>query len=80
MIDDNIPIFCNNDKTKAQFYFGSPSSDATNKEIWYLLLEKALAKAYGSYQGLYAGNEADLLRDLTGAPISDFPVTHIDKL
>jgi hypothetical protein len=80
LIDDHIPIFCNKGKTKAQFYFTNPSSDPQNREIWYLLLEKALAKVYGSYKGLYAGSEAGLLRDLTGAPVSDYQVTHIDKL
>lgn len=80
LIDDHIPIFCNKDKTKAQFYFTNPSSDPQNREIWYLLLEKALAKVFGSYKGLYAGSEANLLRCLTGAPVNDFPVIHIDKL
>jgi hypothetical protein len=39
-----------------------------------------LAKSYGSYKGLYAGTEAQILRDLTGAPVSDHPIVHIDKL
>lgn len=80
MIDDHIPIFCPEDKNKAQFYFSSPSNNPQNREIWYLLLEKALAKSYGSYKNLYAGNEAQILRDLTGAPVTDLTVVHIDKL
>ncbi|EGR30491.1 hypothetical protein IMG5_130830 [Ichthyophthirius multifiliis] len=37
-------------------------------EIWVLLLEKAYAKAYGSYYVIEGGNPAQALRDLTGAP------------
>ena len=33
-----------------------------------MLLEKAYAKAYGSYMRIISGNPAVALRDLTGAP------------
>lgn len=33
-----------------------------------MLIEKAYAKAYGSYQRIEGGNPAIALRDLTGAP------------
>ena len=36
--------------------------------MWVLLLEKAYAKAYGSYFKIESGDPAIALRDLTGAP------------
>lgn len=38
------------------------------KEIWVLILEKAWAKLYGSYERIEAGTCREALRDLTGAP------------
>ena len=36
--------------------------------MWVLLLEKAYAKAYGSYLTIEGGDPKIALRDLTGAP------------
>ena len=36
--------------------------------MWVLLLEKAYAKAYGSYYTIEGGDPGIALRDLTGAP------------
>lgn len=60
IIDDYFP--CVNEK-------GGPAfSKANGNELWVLILEKAYAKAFGSYQVIEGGNPAVALRDLTGAP------------
>ncbi len=43
-------------------------SKTDQKELWVLLLEKAYAKAYGSYWEIIGGDPVHALRDLTGAP------------
>ena len=43
-------------------------SKTDDKELWVLLLEKAYAKAYGSYWEIVGGDPVHALRDLTGAP------------
>ena len=46
-----------------------PFCYSKNKEIWAMLLEKAYAKAYGSYWSIGQGGMSnDALKDLTGAP------------
>lgn len=40
-----------------------------------MLLEKAYAKAYGSYFKIEGGNSAVAFRDLTGAPYINFRET-----
>jgi len=50
-------------------------SRTDEKELWVILLEKAYAKAYGSYWDIVGGDPVHALRDLTGAPydrIEDF--------
>lgn len=60
IIDDYFP--CVNEK-------GGPAfSKANGNELWVLILEKAYAKVFGSYQVIEGGNPAVALRDLTGAP------------
>ena len=44
------------------------SRSGTEKEIWVLLLEKAWAKLFGSYQRIEAGTTGEALPALTGAP------------
>ncbi|MCP4294664.1 MAG: hypothetical protein GY786_03565 [Proteobacteria bacterium] len=45
-------------------------SKTDQEELWVLLLEKAYAKAYGSYWDIVGGDPVHALRDLTGAPYS----------
>lgn len=75
IVDDYVPIFSYEENGKAQFYFSSP--DLEKREIWMILLEKALAKAYGGYDRLYNGASNYVLRDLTGAPVVTESIIHI---
>lgn len=62
-LSDEFP--CKKDSSgKLQHY----SSKTTQSEIWIMLLEKAYAKAYGSYAIIDMGEPIYALRDLTGAP------------
>lgn len=59
-VDDLIPFFPNS-KTPT-------FCKIVKNSIWPLILEKAYAKAYGSYQKTEIGFSKDALTDLTGAP------------
>jgi len=66
VIDDKFPVAS-----------GEPAfSKAAGDELWVLILEKAWAKLFGSYERIEAGFAEHVLRDLTGAP-SD--VVHNDN-
>jgi calpain-15 len=77
IVDENVPIYSLEEDGKAKFMFTTPNHE--KREIWHLLLEKALAKAYGGYQRLYNSNEAYTLRDLTGAPVISSELVHISE-
>jgi hypothetical protein len=47
-------------------------SKAIEDELWVSMIEKAYAKAYGSYQRIDGGVTYEALRDLTGAPYEIF--------
>jgi calpain-15 len=50
-------------------YNGKPAfSRANGFELWVLILEKAYAKVFGSYERIEGGFAEESLRDLTGAP------------
>lgn len=58
VVDDKFPC-----------YQGEPAfSKAHGDELWVLVLEKAWAKSFGSYEKIEAGFAENVLRDLTGAP------------
>jgi calpain-15 len=59
VIDDQFP--CSD--------LNSPAfSRAHGEELWVMIMEKAYAKMYGTYERIEGGNPAMALRDLTGAP------------
>ena len=43
-------------------------SRANGNELWVIIMEKAWAKAHGSYERIEAGLCVNVMRDLTGAP------------
>ena len=60
VVDDCIPCF--------NKYRGPAFTRSQNHDIWVLILEKAWAKIYGSYERIESGTTRECLRDLTGAP------------
>lgn len=60
VVDDHFPI----KKDDSEFALGS----AREPDRWVNFIEKAYAKAFGSYQIIDGGFEVEALRDLTGAP------------
>lgn len=56
-------------------YYALAFSHNNDNDLWVTILEKAYAKAYGSYHRIIGGDPVYALRDLTGAPyerIEDF--------
>ena len=74
VVDDQVPIFGDRD-SKTKFFFTSPTNH--QKEIWHVLLEKAVAKVYGGFERLHCGLESWMMRDLTGAPHITYDVPYI---
>lgn len=60
IVDDCFP--CYNSLNGPAFTKGN------GNEIWVLILEKAYAKLYKSYERIEEGNSKDALNELTGAP------------
>ena len=76
LVDDKVPVF-QNKQGKCHFFFGNPNPG--NNEIWYILLEKALARAYRGYQNLYGGKQNHLLKDLTGFVTEETEIIFFEK-
>jgi hypothetical protein len=62
ILDEYFPSYFNGRNWDLAF------SKTDQKELWVILLEKAYAKAYGSYWEIVGGDPVHALRDLTGAP------------
>ena len=77
VVDDFIP--CLTGKTKSSVPAFTKSKP---NELWVILLEKAYAKIYGSYEKINNGITGTIIHDLTGAPYENFDVTRkaADKL
>ena len=70
LIDDYIPCLKDN-----QPLFSKPNSS----EIWFLLLEKAFAKLYGSYDHIKQVGITEALEVMTGMPTSQTPLKNADS-
>lgn len=73
ILDEYFPAYFNGVEYDLAF------SKTDQKELWVILLEKAYAKAYGSYWEIIGGDPVHALRDLSGAPydrVEDF--TNLD--
>lgn len=71
IVDEYFPAFTHPKDRSLRFAF----TYTKNKEIWVLAIEKAYAKAYGSYYDICGGCPFWTLRELTGAPfevVDDF--------
>ena len=72
IVDDSFPV-SKDDPT--QFAFGATRGD----DSWVNMLEKAYAKAFGSYGMIDGGMEIEALHDLTGAPYEAYDFTDTEK-
>ena len=72
VIDDRLPVTENPRRAELAFdtklAFSRCGSDESGQMLWSSLLEKAYAKAHGSYQAISGGQISEALLDLTGAP------------
>ena len=70
VVDDYFPY----DEHRGTWAFSRPSEEEdekrgkVTKEIWVLILEKAWAKVFGSYQRIEAGTAGEAFYPLTGCP------------
>ena len=69
VVDDYFPY----DNHRGTWAFSRPSDEEDGrgkdvKEIWVLILEKAWAKVFGSYQRIEAGTAGEAFYPLTGSP------------
>lgn len=76
LVDQHVPLYTN-PQGKNHFFFTTP--DPVRSEIWYCILEKALARAYKGYGRLYGGSQSNILKDLTGSVTVDYPICFLEK-
>ncbi|CAD8099985.1 unnamed protein product [Paramecium sonneborni] len=69
IIDDYIPCV----------QAGPIFSRVRGNKLWVILLEKAYAKLYGSYDSIGQGDPLIALKDLTGAPSEIFQIEHANS-
>ena len=62
VVDDMLPV-----KPKKNDDFSPAFSRASNNQLWVSIVEKAYAKAHGSYAAISGGYVAEGLHDLTGS-------------
>ncbi|CAE7548171.1 sol [Symbiodinium natans] len=54
-------------------------SRAKDSQLWVPVLEKAYAKAHGSYKAISGGSVAEALQDLTGAPCESIDLEAVES-
>jgi Calpain family cysteine protease len=72
VVDDSFPVQKDDPQ---QFAFGNTRGDA----CWVNMLEKAYAKAFGSYGIIDGGMEIEALHDLTGAPYEAYDMSDTER-
>ena len=79
VVDDHFPYDTNTDR----WAMCRPSRDDGINEIWALILEKAWAKVFGSYQRIEAGTAGEAMYPMSGRPHRFFihaNLQNMDKL
>jgi len=74
ILDDYLPS-----KSFGNGQYLHPFAQTSENEIWPMLMEKAYAKAYGSYKRIDGGDPVSALRDLTGAPCMRFKLKQLSQ-
>ena len=76
-VNSLVPVYCQGKRT-GECAFARPK----DKIAFGPLIEKAYARAYGSYSALHGGQIAEALFDMTGCPVETVKLaqTHIDEL
>lgn len=74
VVDDKFPF----DTSKNRYAFCRSSKDGDN-EIWSLIIEKAWAKVFGSYQRVEAGTTGEAFYPLSGKPQSYYIHSNVKK-
>jgi calpain-15 len=77
IIDDMIPCYldgANKNKPKIAF------STSSYLDLWVILIEKAYAKAFGSFANIFLGYAEEAIYDLTGAPYQIYFNQELDDL
>jgi len=82
VVDDMLPV--TDDPRRAELAFESKlafsrcGSSTGGQQLWVSILEKAYAKAHGSYQAISGGQISEALLDLTGCPTEDIDLSAAD--
>lgn len=78
MIDDYMPVKSIAGKKQMLFLHSKEDNKESKVEVWSALIEKAVAKIYGTYIDLAMMRQegmTDLFRLLTGSPFSSYTLT-----
>jgi calpain-15 len=68
VVDDQLPCISNPNRPQHAGEAGLAFSRTNNQQLWVCLLEKAYAKAHGSYHAISGGEISEALVDLCGMP------------
>ena len=82
VVDDRVP--CIKGKRPLTPAFASSRARHPKQkglvEFWPLILEKAYAKFYGSYQAIHSGNIAETMHDLTGNAVEGYNLLKLPRM
>ncbi|CAE7408386.1 Capn15, partial [Symbiodinium sp. CCMP2456] len=78
VVDDQLPCIGSAAQRRPDGS-GLAFSRAKDRQLWVPLVEKAYAKAHGSYKAISGGSVAEALLDLTGAPCESIDLEDLDR-